>query len=91
MHHATNPLFGCQPSRYQIKINGIVHANWSDWFSGMEISTEKDGEGSQVTILTGMVADQAALRGILCRIWDLNLTVLSVLRVDIGVVRKESE
>ncbi len=66
-----------QPARYQIKVQGKLGENWSDWFSDMTITLEND-----VTILTGPVADQAALRGILSRIWDLNLTLISVNRIE---------
>jgi hypothetical protein len=69
-----------QPACYQITILGKLSENWSDWLSGMEISTDDDGE-SQITTLTGIVTDQPALRGILCKIWDLNLTILSLTRV----------
>ncbi|MBL7065918.1 MAG: hypothetical protein ISS49_17210 [Anaerolineae bacterium] len=60
---------------YQIQVQGRLDEDWSDWFSGMTVTFE-----SGVTTLTGPVADQAALRGILTRIWDLNLTLLSVTR-----------
>ena len=83
-----------KPTRYQIRLNGIIRENWSDWLSGMEISTEQDGEESPVTTLVGFVTDQAALRGILCKIWDLNLTILSVDRIEMKAgekVDKENE
>ena len=60
-------------TNYRIKLNGRLDRKWSDWFDQMEISTEGDQ-----TILTGPVADQAALHGSLIRIRDLNLTLLSV-------------
>ena len=63
------------PIIYQIRVQGRLDENWSDWFSGMTITFE-----GGVTTLTGPVADQAALRGLLTRIWDLNLTLLSVTR-----------
>lgn len=62
---------------YRIKLNGRLDRKWSDWFDQMEISTEGDQ-----TILTGPVADQAALHGLLIRIRDLNLTLLSVERLE---------
>lgn len=62
---------------YRIKLKGRLDRKWSDWFEQMEISTE----GGQ-TILTGPVADQAALHGLLIRIRDLNLTLLSVERIE---------
>ena len=63
------------PMTYQIQVQGRLDEGWSDWFSGMTVTFE-----SGVTTLTGPVADQAALRGILTKIWDLNLTLLSVTR-----------
>ena len=60
---------------YQIKVQGKLDEHWTDWFSGMAIVVE--GENPHVTTLNGPV-DQAALRGILNRIWDLNLTLISV-------------
>jgi hypothetical protein len=62
---------------YQIKVQGQLDERWSDWFDGMTIAFESD-----VTTLTGAVADQAKLRGMLSKIWDLNLTVASVTRIE---------
>lgn len=62
---------------YRIKLKGHVDPKWSDWFEQMVISIQ-GGE----TILTGPVADQAALHGLLIRIRDLNLTLLSVERIE---------
>ena len=60
---------------YQIRVQGKLDERWTDWFSGMRIVTaERD---QHITTLTGPV-DQAAMRGILNRIWDLNLTLISV-------------
>jgi hypothetical protein len=67
---------------YQIKVQGRLAENWSAWFNGLSIAGETTGESAApVTTLTGVVADQAALRGLLKRIWDLNLTVISVNRL----------
>jgi hypothetical protein len=66
-----------QAARYQIKVQGWLDENWSEWFSGMTVTFE-----SGVTTLTGAVADQSALRGILTRLWDLNLTLLAVNRIE---------
>jgi hypothetical protein len=62
---------------YRIKLRGRLGPEWSDWFDQMAISTE-GGE----TILSGPLADQAALHGLLIRIRDLNLTLLSVERIE---------
>ena len=64
-------------ANYRIKLKGCLDPKWSDWFEQMAISS--DGEE---TILTGQVADQAALHGLLIRIRDLNLILLSVERME---------
>jgi hypothetical protein len=66
------------PMTYQIQVWGKLDEGWSGWFTGLTAAFE---EG--ITTLAGPVADQAALRGILNRIWDLNLTLLSVTRGDV--------
>ncbi len=63
-------------SIYQIRIEGRLDGQWSDWFSGLTITALDNNE----TLLTGPVADQSALRGILERLWDLNLVLISVER-----------
>jgi hypothetical protein len=66
------------PMQYQIKVKGRIDASWSDWFNGMQVSAGSGLDATTITILTGPVGDQAALRGILNHLWDLNLTILSV-------------
>ena len=61
---------------YQIKVKGMLDRRWSDWFNGLTIKTEN--VDSPVTTLTGPVIDQARLRGIISKLWDLNLVVISV-------------
>ena len=68
---------------YQIKLRGRLDASWSDWFDGMTLTLETGDDGSPVTTLTGMVVDQAALHGLLARISDLNLTLISVTLVEL--------
>ena len=67
---------------YEIKVKGILEKKWSGWFNGMAITFGQASDGSPLTTLTGTVADQAKLRGLLSKIWDLNLTVLSVNRIE---------
>jgi len=73
------------PAYYRIKLQGHLDSNWSDWFEGMIISCE----GAN-TILTGQLADQAALHGILIRIRDLNLKLLSVEGLEADQEKKNS-
>ncbi len=63
---------------YEIRIKGHLAPYWSETFDGMQILLTQGGE----TLLTGAVADQAALHGLLVRIRDLNLTLISVIRVE---------
>jgi hypothetical protein len=70
---------------YQIKVQGKLDEKWSDWFNGMTVTLESD-----ITTLTGAVVDQAALRGILDKIWDLNLTLISVNRIGTNSLEEAS-
>ncbi len=65
---------------YEIVVQGCLDEHWSAWFGGMALRHGIGADGSPVTTLTGPVADQAALHGLLGRIRDLNLTLLSVTR-----------
>jgi hypothetical protein len=69
---ATNELN--QPVVYQIRLKGHLSALWRDWFDGLTITLEDNGD----TLLTGLVIDQAALHGLLKRVRDLGLPLLSV-------------
>ena len=65
---------------YVIRIKGYLAPSWSESFAGMQLTLTGDGE----TLITGLVMDQAALHGLLARIRDLNLTLISVNRVAPG-------
>jgi hypothetical protein len=67
---------------YRIQVEGRLRAGWSDWFDGMNIVVEKEPDGPTISTLTGPVADQAALHGILNRVRDLGLTLVSVQRLQ---------
>lgn len=66
----------------QIKVQGNLDKSWSPWFGDMTLAFEIEGNGRPITTLTGIVADQSALRGILSKIWDLNLTLISVIQIQ---------
>jgi len=63
---------------YQIKVLGCIDGSWSGWFDGLTIDIEYAPDGSAITTLSGHITDQAALRGVLVKLWDLNLPLLSV-------------
>src|SRR5689334_141302 len=67
-----------QPPVYQIRIKGHLGRQWTDWFGGLTITLEDNGD----TLLTGPVADQAALHGLLKKVRDLGMPLLSVVRVE---------
>ena len=67
---------------YQIKICGHLEELWISWFKPMEITRSRDGSGRQITALTGLVSDQSELRGLLTKIWDLNMELLSLKQID---------
>ena len=63
-----------QPVVYQIRLKGHLGREWTDWFGGLSITLEEDGD----TLLTGPVIDQAALHGLLKRVRDLGMPLASV-------------
>ena len=66
---------------YEIRVEGRIDESWSEWFEGVTIVAETGAGGAPVTTLTGPVIDQAALIGLLRRLHNLRLPVLSVNRV----------
>jgi hypothetical protein len=66
-----------RPATYQIKVPGEVSQDWSDWIEGMTIAVAINEDGSRVTTLTGTL-DQAALIGVLRRLYSLGLPLISV-------------
>jgi hypothetical protein len=69
-----------QPLVYQIRIKGHLGREWTNWFGGLTITPEDNGE----TLLTGPLVDQAALHGVLRKVRDLGVPLLSVIRVTPG-------
>ncbi|TMD91404.1 MAG: hypothetical protein E6I79_06200 [Chloroflexi bacterium] len=67
-----------QPLVYQIRIKGHLGRDWTDWFGGLTITLEDNGE----TLLTGPVIDQAALHGVLKKVRDVGMPLLSVIEVQ---------
>ena len=71
-----------QETYYQIQVEGWIDHRWADRFYPLALAARRALDGTPVTTLSGPVVDQAALRGILGQLWDLNATLLSVARVD---------
>jgi hypothetical protein len=69
-----------QPRVYQIRLRGHLGSQWTNWFEGLTITLEEDGD----TLLTGLVIDQAALHGLLKKVRDLGMPLLSVSPVEPG-------
>src|SRR5512136_96562 len=67
-----------QPATYAIKVQGRLDAGWSAWFDDLTVSVASGGGAPAITTLTGPVVDQVALHGLLARIRDLGLPLLSV-------------
>lgn len=67
-----------QATIYQIKVKGKLNESWSEWFNGMTIAYKAKEDGVPITILTGPVADQTALHGLLNKIRDLGLMLVSL-------------
>lgn len=69
-----------EPGEYQIRLKGHLDGRWLDWFEGFAITLEENGE----TLLTGSVTDQAALHGLLRKVRDLGMPLISVTRMGPG-------
>ena len=67
-----------QPTVYQIRLKGHLGSQWTNWFEGLSITLEDNGE----TLLTGPVIDQAALHGLLKKVRDLGMILVSVNQVQ---------
>jgi hypothetical protein len=68
-----------EAGRYEIRLTGHLDARWTAWFDGLTVRRESDG----TTVISGQIADQAALHGLLQRVRDLGLPLVSVRRVEV--------
>jgi hypothetical protein len=66
------------PAHYEIRVRGVLDRRWAAWFEGLQPASDESGQ----TVLTGPVADQAALHGLLVKVRDLGLPLISVRRID---------
>jgi hypothetical protein len=63
---------------YEIRVRGVLDGGWSAWFDGLQVTSDEHGQ----TTIAGPVVDQAALHGLLAKVRDLGLELLSVRRTD---------
>ena len=66
------------PGRYEIRLKGHLDGRWAAWFDGLSLTHEREG----ITVIHGPVVDQAALHGLLRKVCDLGLPLVSVIRVE---------
>jgi hypothetical protein len=72
-----------RPSRsayYEIRVEGQIDSSWSEWFDGLDVTLQKNGE----TLIAGPIPDQAVLQGILTKVFNLRLPLVSVRRIRPG-------
>jgi hypothetical protein len=68
-----------EPGRYEIRLQGHLEARWAAWFDGLSLTHESDG----TTVIRGPVVDQAALHGLLQKVRDLGLPLITVMQVGL--------
>ena len=69
------------PKFYRIRVGGHLDSSWSEWFEGLRLTPEANGE----TVLSGPIVDEAALHGVLAKVRDLGLPLLAVNRFEPGL------
>ena len=69
-------------ANYEIGVQGRLDRGWEDWFDGLAAIAVNTSEHRPITTLVLPIEDQAALRGVLGKLWDLNLTLISVRRIE---------
>jgi hypothetical protein len=74
------------PEHYEIRIEGVIGEGWTAWFEGLRVRSEE-----METVICGPLADQAARHGVLVKVGDLGMRLISVRRVDPGDARKEAQ
>jgi len=73
------------PAQYEIRVDDVLDARWAVWFDGLQVS----GQGEE-TVICGLLADQPALHGLLTKVRDLGLCLISVRRLDTGQAENEA-
>jgi hypothetical protein len=78
----THPVDPHEPGLYEVRLQGRLDERWASWFDGMALTTGYDANGEVLTVLRGHVVDQAALHGLLTRLRDIGLPLISVTRAE---------
>jgi hypothetical protein len=73
------------PARYEFRVADVLDSRWAAWFNGLELT----GDGEE-TVICGLLADQPALHGLLTKIRDLGLCLISVRRLDTSQAQNEA-
>ena len=68
-----------RPARYEIRVDGVLDDRWAEWFGGLQVSSD----GTQ-TVIAGLLPDQSALHGLMARVRDLGLSLISVRQLAAG-------
>ena len=68
--------------KYRITVQGRLDPGWSKWLNGLTVAIDESPGDPTITTITGEITDQAQLRGILIRLWDLNLVLVSVVQIE---------
>lgn len=71
-----------QPGTYRIRVQGALDASWADYFDEMQFSTTTTPDGSAITTLSGGLTDQAAVQGVLQKLYNLGFPLISVEKLD---------
>lgn len=74
-----------QPLTYRIEVQGHVDERWSNWFEGMEVEVKTGEVISTITVLTGTIPDQAAVHGLLRKLYTLGYVILTVTCLDLSL------
>jgi hypothetical protein len=69
------------PQYYEITVQGKIDESWIQWLDGLSIARRQARDGRPLVVLSGPIIDQAALRGLLSQLWDLNLSVIGLRRI----------
>jgi hypothetical protein len=75
-----------QPACYEIRVDGVLDDRWADWFGGLQVSND-----GMKTVIAGLLPDQSALHGLLTKVRDLGLTLISVRQLDAGDTEDEAQ